>query len=55
MKRKLLQLLKFVNVALGFITCLYLISKSLGILALILAILITLLNVIIDEILKGTD
>jgi hypothetical protein len=55
MKRKLLQLLKFVNVALGFITCLYLISKSLGILALILAILITLLNVIIDGILKGTD
>jgi len=55
MKRLLLQFLKFINVALGFMTCLYLVSKSLGMLALILALFITYLNIIIDEILKGTD
>lgn len=55
MKRRLFQLLKFINVALGFITCLYLISKSLGIFALVLAIFVTYLNITIDEILKGTD
>jgi hypothetical protein len=55
MKRHLLQLLKFINVALGLMTCLYLISKSLGMFALVLAIFITYLNITIDEILKGTD
>ena len=55
MKRRLLQVLKFINVALGFMTCLYLISKSLGMFALTLALFITYLNIIIDEILKRTD
>lgn len=55
MKRRIFQLLKFLSVALGFIFCLYLISKSLGMFALVLAIFITYLNIKIDEILKGTD
>jgi hypothetical protein len=55
MKKRFFQLLKFINVPLGFITCLYLISKSLGIFALVLAIFVTYLNITIDEILKGTD
>jgi hypothetical protein len=55
MKKSVFQLLKFINVALGFMTCLYLISKSLGIFALVLAIFVTYLNITIDEILKGTD
>jgi hypothetical protein len=55
MKRHLCQLLKFINVAWGFMTCLYLISKSLGMFALVLAIFVTYLNILIDEILKGTD
>ena len=55
MKKNLLRLLKFINVALGFMTCLYLISKSLLIFALVLALFITYLNIIIDGILKGTD
>jgi hypothetical protein len=55
MKKSVFQLLKFINVSLGFITCLYLIFKSLGIFALVLAIFVTYLNIIIDEILKGTD
>ncbi len=52
---QLLQLLKFINVAWGFMTCLYLISKSLGMFALVLAIFVTYLNMLIDEILNGTD
>jgi hypothetical protein len=55
MKRHLFQLLKFVNLAWSFISCLYLISKSLGIFALVVAIFVTYLNMKIDEILKGTD
>jgi hypothetical protein len=55
MKKHLLQLLKFINTAFGFMTCLYLISKSLGMFALVLAIFIIYLNIIIDEILNGTD
>ena len=55
MKRQILQLLKFINVVLGFMTCLYLVSKSLGMFALILALFITYLNMIIDEILKRTN
>ena len=55
MKRHLLQLLKFINVALGFMTCLYLISKSLGMFALVLGIFITYINMIIDEILNRTN
>jgi hypothetical protein len=55
MKKKLLQLIKFINVAWGFMTCLYLISKSLGMFALVLAIFVTYLNYKIDEILNRTD
>ena len=55
MKRHLLELVKFINISLGFMTCLYLISKYLGMFALVLAIFITYLNIIIDEILKRTD
>lgn len=55
MKRNLLQVLKFINVALGFMTCLYLLSKSLGMFALVLSLFITYLNMIIDGVLKGTD
>jgi hypothetical protein len=55
MKKHLFQLLKFINIALGFMTCLYLISKSLGIFALVLAIFVTYLNIKIDEILEGTN
>lgn len=55
MKRNLLQVLKFINVALGFMTCLYLISKSLLIFAFVLVLFITYLNMIIDEILERTD
>jgi hypothetical protein len=55
MKRHLWQLLKFINVALGFMTCLYLISKSLGMFALVLGIFITYINMIIDEILNRTN
>jgi len=55
MKRNILKLLKFINVAFGFMTCLYLISKYLGMFALVLALFITYLNMIIDGILKGTD
>lgn len=55
MKRNIFKLIKFINVALGFMTCLYLISKSLLIFALLLAVLITYLNSIIDDILKGSN
>ncbi len=55
MKRHILQVLKFINVALGFISCLYLVSKSLGMFALIIALFITYLNLRIDEILERTD
>jgi hypothetical protein len=55
MKRNLLQLLKFINVVLGFILSLYLIYKSLGIFALVLALFVTYLNITIDEILERTD
>ena len=55
MKSNLLHLLKFINVSLGFMTCLYLISKSQFILPLVLAFFITYLNMIIYAILKGTD
>lgn len=55
MKTHLLNLIKFINVSLGFMTCLYLISKSLGLFALLLAILITYLNIIIDELLKRAN
>jgi hypothetical protein len=55
MKRHIFLFLKFMNVLIGFSTCLYLISKSQLIFALVLALFITYLNMIIDGILKGTD
>jgi hypothetical protein len=55
MKSNLWKLLKFINTALGFIACLYLISKSLGMFALVLALFVTYLNLKIDEILKRTN
>lgn len=55
MKPILWKILKFVNVIAGFCISLWLVSEALGIFALILAIYVTYLNTIIDEILKGTD
>jgi len=55
MKTHLLNLIKFINVFIGFSTCLYLISKSIGLFALLLAIFITYLNIIIDELLKRAN
>lgn len=55
MKPILWEILKFINVAGGFCLTLWLVSKGLGIFALVLAIYITYLNSRIDEILKGTD
>lgn len=55
MKKQIWNLVRYINIALGFMTCLYLMTKSLGIFALVLAIFITYLNMKIDEILKGTD
>jgi hypothetical protein len=55
MKKHLLQLLKYINIALGFMTSGYLISKSLGMFALVLAIFVIYLNIKIDEILEGTN
>jgi hypothetical protein len=55
MNRHILHLLKFINTSLGFMTCLYLITKSEGAYAFLLCLLITYLNVNIDEILKRTD
>lgn len=55
MKPILWKILKFVNVIVGFCLSLWLVSEGLGIFALILAIYITYLNSVIDEILKGSD
>jgi hypothetical protein len=55
MKPILWKILKFVNVLAGFCISLWLVSQGLGIFALILAIYVTYLNSIIDEILEGTD
>lgn len=55
MKPILWKILKFVNVIVGFCAALWLVSEGLGIFALILAIYITYLNSVIDEILKGSD
>ncbi len=55
MKPILWKILKFVNVIVGFCVALWLVSEDLGILALILAIYVTYLNSVIDEILKGPD
>jgi hypothetical protein len=55
MKLILWKILKFINVLAGFCIALWLVSEGLGIFALILAIYITYLNTVIDDILKGTN
>lgn len=55
MKPFFLQLAKFLNVLLGLVVGLWLIYKSFGLFAIILAIYVTYLNMIIDEILKRTN
>lgn len=55
MKPILWKILKFLNVAIGLCVALWLISIGLGIFAIVLALYITYLNMVIDEILKGTD
>jgi len=55
MKPILWKILKFLNVAIGFCVALWLVSVGFGMFALILAIYVTYLNSVIDEILKGTD
>lgn len=55
MKPILWKILKFLNVAIGLCLALWLISIGLGMFAIVLALYITYLNMVIDEILKGTD
>jgi hypothetical protein len=55
MKPIIWRILKFINVAAGFCIALWLISVGFGMFALILAIYVTYLNSVIDEILKGAD
>jgi len=55
MKPILWKILKFINVVAGFCIALWLIAEGYGMFALILAIYITYLNTVIDEILKGPD
>jgi hypothetical protein len=55
MKPILWKILKFINVLSGFCIALWLVSEGLGIFAIILAIYITYLNTVIDDILKGTN
>jgi len=55
MKPILWKILKFLNVSIGFCVALWLISVGFGMFALILAIYITYLNSVIDEILKGPN
>ncbi len=55
MKPILWKILKFLNVAIGLCVALWLISIGLGIFALVLAIYITYLNTLIDDILKRSN
>jgi hypothetical protein len=55
MKPIIWKILKFVNVIVGFCISLLLVAKGFGIFAIVLAIYVTYLNTIIDEILEGTD
>jgi hypothetical protein len=55
MKNNILQILKFANVLVAFLCCLYLISKGHLLFPLLLAAYTTYINSKIDEILKGTD
>jgi predicted PurR-regulated permease PerM len=55
MKNNILQILKFANVLVAFLCCLYLISKSYLLFPLLLAAFVTYLNSKIDEILERTD
>ena len=55
MKHIIWKAIKFINVAGGFCIALFIISQGFGIFALILAIYITYLNTVIDDILKGSN
>lgn len=55
MKPFFLKLAKFLNVSLGLFISLWLIYKSFGLFAIVLAIYVTYLNTIIDEVLERTN
>ena len=55
MKPIIWKILKFINVAGGFCLALWILSEGFGIFALVLAIYITYLNTVIDDILKGSN
>jgi hypothetical protein len=55
MKKNKWKLVKFINLFIGLTLGLWLVSVGLGIFALVHAIFVTYLNILIDEILKGTD
>lgn len=55
MKPIFYKILKFINVALGLCIGLWIIAQGFGIFAIILAIYITYLNTLIDDILKRAN
>ncbi len=55
MKPIIWKILKFINVAGGFCLALWIIAQGFGIFALILAIYITYLNAVIDDIYKRSN
>jgi hypothetical protein len=55
MKKNKWKLVKFMNMFIGLTIGLWLVSVGLGMFAIVFAILITFLNMNIDEILNGTD
>jgi len=55
MKPIFYKILKFINVALGLCISLWIIAQGFGIFAIILAIYITYLNTLIDDILKRAN
>ena len=55
MKKNTWKVVKFINLFIGLTLGLWLVSVGLGMFAIVFAILITFLNINIDEILKGTD
>ena len=55
MKPIIWKILKFINVAGGFCLALWILSQGFGIFALILAIYITYLNAVIDDIYKRSN
>ncbi len=55
MKSIFYKILKFINVAVGLCIALWIIAQGFGIFALVLAIYITYLNTLIDDILKRSN